>query len=113
MQISPEVEQMMSLLDEQYKPLSVQQTEIQHHAELETRLVNLRRQQTKVISNLNYYRDLIVSQLIQNPALFGEGVKQQVETLITAILYREQPALFKSSSELAEQITKTLSELDA
>lgn len=103
MNLSPEVKQMMKLLSDS-KPLAIEQAEIAHKAELETKLHELRKKLNVEESNQKYYLGLIRQKLTSNPEHFGDAVARQIDALITAILYKENPAMMERLSVLQSEV---------
>lgn len=112
MTLSPEVKHMMQLLDGDSKPLAVEQAEIAYKAEIETKLYELRKKLNVETSNQQYYLGLIRQKLISNPEHFGDAVARQIDALITAILYKENPAMMERLSVLQSEVDNLTQELN-
>ncbi|MBZ0057455.1 MULTISPECIES: hypothetical protein [unclassified Leclercia] len=110
--LTPEVLQIAALLDTQENQLAAEQQRIEDRAAKETRLHSLRRQLNTANSNLNYSRNLITEKLLRDPGYFGDAIKQQVENLVSAILYRENQQDFTKAAQLQKQVDDLIQELD-
>jgi len=111
MDISPEVLAVVALLDERQQTLADEQTQIQSKAELETKLYTAQKKLTTATRNLDYYRDLVHDKLIKNPAYFGDAVLHQIETLVTAILIKQQPNEMAVIQKLQSEVDRITQEL--
>lgn len=110
--LSPEVLKIAALLDTQENQLAAEQQRIEDRAAKETRLYALQRQLNTANSNLNYSRNLINEKLLKDPGYFGEAIKQQLENLVSAILYRENEQQFTDAAKLRTKIAELTQELD-